>query len=439
MKHTFTALAFLLAFSTQAFAAGGDKNVTLTDAVTKGMITNPEYGIVANDRRAVDNELKQAKALWSPSIDFLAETGYEHTDTETIDSENLWRNRASLTLTQLLFDGYGTRSEIRRQTARVNSTASRVDEVAEFVGLDITQAFLEVLRQRDLLAISQSNVEDHLKILETIRHGVEAGTVTDGDVAQADARLASARANMASIQQELRNAEALYIREAGDMPENLIFPDIPRKELSGDLEEMVRKAVTNSPTLNVFEADIDVAKAEYEGSGSTLFPQVDFEMNGTVGNDVSGIEGDETRASALFVMNWNLFRGGADKARQQEFIYRHALAKERRADAARQVEQDVRDTWAGIVSSSQRAEQFQKQAKANEKVVAVYLDQFSLDRRTLLDVLDAQNELFVSRSSHVNALYTEMFGVFRMLALQGRLLENIDVETPREAHVSLKK
>jgi adhesin transport system outer membrane protein len=243
---------------------------------------------------------------------------------------------------------------------------------------------------------------------------------------------------MSSIQQQLREAEALYIRKAGDMPENLIFPDIPRKELSGDIVEMVRKAITNSPTLNVFEADIDVAKAEYEGSGSTLYPQVDFEMNGTVGNDVSGLEGDETRGSALLVMNWNLFRGGADKARQQEFIYRHALAKERRADAARQVEQDVRDTWAGVLSSSQRAEQFMKQATANEKVIEVYLDQFSLDRRTLLDVLDAQNELFVSRSNHVNALYTEIFGVFRMLALQGRLLENLSVKTPSEASVALK-
>lgn len=419
-----------------AFAAGEDKDVTLFDAISKGIITNPEYGIVANDRRAVDYELKQAKALYAPSVDFLGETGWEYTDTPSISEENLWHNRGSLTLTQLLFDGWGTKSEINRQKSRVQSTASRVDETAEFVGLDITEAFLEVLRQRDLLSISRANVQDHLKILETIKDGASSGTVTDGDVAQAEARLASARATESSIRQDLREAEALFIQEVGDMPDNLIFPEVPRDALSEDLENAVRDAVTNSPTLAVFEADIDVAKAEYEGSGSTLYPQVDLELNATQANDINGIEGDDTRASALAVVRWNLFRGGADKARQQEFIYRHAISKERRADAARQVEKDVRDTWAGMVAASERAARFLEQANANEKVVNVYLDQFSLDRRTLLDVLDSQNELFVSRSSHVNALYTEIFGIYRLLALKGALLEAIGVETPREAMIS---
>src|SRR5690606_23045988 len=98
--------------------------------IGKGLIMNPEYRIVANDRRATDEELEQAKALWKPSVDFIGETGWEYTDTRNIDEENLWHNRASLTLTQLLFDGYGTQSEIKRQTARVESTSNRVAETA---------------------------------------------------------------------------------------------------------------------------------------------------------------------------------------------------------------------------------------------------------------------------------------------------------------------
>ncbi|MDY0009231.1 MAG: TolC family protein, partial [Bdellovibrionales bacterium] len=151
-----------------------------------------------------------------------------------------------------------------------------------------------------------------------------------------------------------------------------------------------------------------------------------------------GVEGSENRQSVLAVMRWNLYRGGGDQARQREFMYRHAVAKERRAEAARGVEKNVRDTWAGMIASAERAQQFLEQANANEKVVSVYLDQFSLDRRTLLDVLDSQNELFVSRSSHVNALYTEMFAVFRILALEGQLLNTLGVEKPREASVKMK-
>ena len=78
----------------------GDTDLSLQEAVAKGVLTNPEYGIVANDRRAVDEELNQAKALYYPSIDFLADAGFEHTDTELLGEEDMFRRRASLTLTQ---------------------------------------------------------------------------------------------------------------------------------------------------------------------------------------------------------------------------------------------------------------------------------------------------------------------------------------------------
>lgn len=435
LKSTVAALVLL---AVAPALASEDSNLSLNEAVSKGIVTNPEYAIVANDRRAVDNELRQARALWLPSVDAIADAGYEYTDTETIDSESLFRKRASVTLSQLLFDGFGTPSEINRQKSRVNSASARVGEVAEFVGLDIVEAYLEVLRQRDLLSIASANVADHNSILGTIRDGASAGTITEGDVSQADARYAQARATEVQVREDLRVAEALFVQKTGVMPGvNLSFPEVPRDSVQGDLDAAVRKALTNSPTLAIFESDIDVAKEEYHASGATLYPQVNLEVNGTVGDDVGGLEGSEKRASALAVMRWNLFRGGADVARQEEFLYRHAVSKDRRADAARQVEKDVRDTWASVDSSRERADNFRIQAEANERVVGVYKDQFSLDRRTLLDVLDSQNELFVSRSSHVNALYTEIFGVYRLLALQGELLNHLGIDRPREAYADM--
>lgn len=416
----------------------GDTDLSLQEAVSKGILTNPEYGIVANDRRAVDEELNQAKALYYPSVDLLADAGYEHTNTPTIDDEGLLRRRASVTLTQMLFDGNATSSEVRRQNARVLSSASRVNEVAEFTGLDITESFLDVLRQRDLLAIARANVQDHLRLMQTIEDGASSGTVTEGDVSQAEARLSQARATESETRQELREAESRFRRETGDTPERLIFPEVPRDSLNPTVEDAVVKALAHSPTLEIFKADIEVAQAEYDASGATLYPEIDLEINGTVGEDVSGLRGSEERVSALAVMRWNLYRGGADRARQREHIYRHAVAKERRADAARQVEQNIRDTWAGIIAANERAQQFLEQAEANERVVQVYLDQFTLDRRTLLDVLDSQNELFVSRSANVNALYTEIFGMYRLLALQGRLMSTLGVNPPEEANPDME-
>jgi len=145
-----------------------------------------------------------------------------------------------------------------------------------------------------------------------------------------------------------------------------------------------------------------------------------------------GQEDSDKSASAQLVMNWNVYRGGIDTALRREHIYRHAQAKESRTEAARTLENDVRQTWAAMVSAGERVNEFAAQAVANEKVVAAYKDQFELDRRTLLDVLDSQNELFVSRSNAVNAEYLEMLAVYRLLSLQGKLLPTLGVALPAE-------
>ncbi len=435
-----TCQAFVL---TTALVAGGfytsavwaeDVNAidTLKEAVAVGVETNPESGVVENSRRATDEELRQAKALYYPSVDLNADTGYEWTEdigtrARTGDDESLYRYQVGLTLTQMLFDGFDTFYENERQTHRVRSASHRVRETEEFVGLDIVEAYLDVVRQRRLLDIARENVGQHVSILKRIEDGANAGRSTTADVEQVRARLAASRANEANVIEALRSAEATFNREVGDMPGNLRMPIVPVDALSSDLEEEVKYAQTHSPTLDIFEADVNVAEAEWRGNGSTLYPQIDLQLNARQADNVGGVEDDDKSATALVTMDWNLFRGGADKARVKEFVYRYAQAKERRNDAARAVEDDVRQTWAQMLAAGDRAKQFTSQAAANQQVVRAYMDQFDLDRRTLLDVLDSQNELFVSRSNALNNEVLEMFAVYRLLGLKGQLLPTLDI------------
>lgn len=434
------AAALLCALAPVYGVAAEDNEInTLRDAVAVGVLTNPEYGIVANNRRATDEELAQAKALYLPSIDFRGDTGYEYTDdpgtrggADGDDEESLWRYDAGVTLTQMLFDGFEAKYEVERQRNRVLSASHRVRETAEFVGLDIVESYLEVLRQRKVLDIARENVAQHITILEQIEEASEAGRSTQADVEQAKARLASAKAQESDVRQALRLAESSFKREVGDLPGDLALPVIPMDMLSADVEAEVKRALAQSPTLDINNADISVAESEWQGTGSTLYPQLDLQLNARHGEDMNGVEGEDTSASALLVMNWNLYRGGADVARQREHVYRHAEAKERRVDSSRAVEENVRQTWARMVSAGERAREFASQAAANEQVVVAYMDQFTLDRRTLLDVLDAQNELFVSRSNTVNNEFLEMFAVYRLLAMRGDLLPALNVSYPQE-------
>lgn len=439
-KNTLLSASMLaiIGFSNPVSAQQAPTQMGLSEAVSIGVMTNPEYGVVAASRRATDEELNQAKALYLPSIDFSGDTGYEYTDDSVTrsglgdDDETLYRYEAGLTLTQMLFDGFETKYENERQKHRVQSSAHRVRETSELVGLSIVEAFLEVVRQRELLGITRENVAEHLAIMDLIQEGVDGGRSTQADLEQIKARLASARAQESTVRQQLRIAESNFRREVGDDAKDLVLPAVPVNALTANVEEEVKTALTQSPTIDIFNSDINVAYAEYEGTGSTLYPQFDLQLNARQGHNLGGVEGRDRGASALVVANWNLYRGGGDIARIREFTHRHQESKERRNDSARAVEDQVRQTWAQMVSAGEQAREFANQAAANQEVVRAYKDQFSLDRRTLLDVLDSQNELFVSRSNKINSEFLEMFAVYSLLAFKGELLPTLSVAYPRE-------
>jgi adhesin transport system outer membrane protein len=422
-----------------------NKIMNLSDVVAVGLSSNPEYHIVANNRRATDEELNQAVDLYFPSIDARTDAGYEHTNNPSTRatytdgrSGNMWRYQTGVTLTQLLFDGWETAYENQRQKFRVLSASNRVREASELVGLSIVESYLEVMRQRELLKNARDNVSQHMDILNQISDSSSAGRTTAADVDQARARVSSARAEEASVREALRIAEAGFIQQAGDVPRDLVMPTVPVDQLAPDVEQEVKQTQYASPTISIKQADIDVAHAEMDKAKAPMYPKFDLQVNGRTGDNLNGVHGQDTSASALVVMNWNLYRGGGDVARVREAIDRWSQAKADRMKSQRDVDNDVRQTWARMVSAGERARQFATQADANVEVVKAYKDQFNLNRRTLLDVLDSQNEEYVSRSNMINAEYIEIFAVYRLLALKGELMKTLGIELPREAIVANK-
>lgn len=431
----------LLAGASLIVTTARAEEMPIEKAVSVGVATNPQYGVVANNQRATGEELRQAKGLFLPQIDARASAGFARVDSATTrangnDDETFHPTQAGITLTQMLFDGFNASNEVKRQEARVESASHRVAETTEFVGLDIAQSYLEVLRQRELLQIAQQNVDDHVNMFNQIQNAEQAGRTTLGDTSQANARLAAARAEVANVMQALRNAESRYQSVVGVKPDILVMPANPASGVGANVDEAVEHALAEGPTLKIFEADINVAQFESDQSGSSFYPQVDLQLNADVGHEQSGIEGRSENLSALAIANWNLYRGGIDTALRREQIYRVAQTKEQRAQQGRVVENDVRQTWAAMVAAGERSQVFAQQAEANTQVLQAYKDQFDLDRRTLLDVLDSQNELFVARSNAINAQYLQMLAAYRLLALQGKLLPAMGVPAPREAVVA---
>jgi len=397
--------------------------MTLPEAVQAGVLKNPTYGVAAQESLAAQEGVAQARSGYLPSIDLQGETGPEYNAYGNVSDENMWRSRTGLTLTQLLFDWRGTQSRVGGEKARAQSAAWHAGAVAEFAGLDTAEAYMGVLRQRAMLDIARENVDKHLRIFDMVNIAAEGGTATQGDVAQVQARLAQAKATVAGMEQNLRQAESLFAQKTGEMPATLDEPAVPRSLLSKSVSEAVRRSLNGNPALAAASATIVASRKDRAGVSSLFYPRFDLEASGSVGDNVGGVGGNNQSGSVLAVARWNLYRGGADLSRQREAAYREASARESHDETSRAVEKETRDTWAAMEAAAARDRSYVEQVAANEKVVDVYMDQFTAGRRTLLDVLDAQNELFSSRVNDLDAVYAGKFAVFRLLALEGKMLE----------------
>jgi adhesin transport system outer membrane protein len=422
-------LAFLQAAAVHA--------TSLEESVATTLESNPEIGIVGANRQAIDQELRQARAQYFPSLDARAAGGPEYTNSPATrnrdGSETLLRLESQLTLSQMLFDGFSTQNEVDRQLARIDSASHRVRETAEFVGLDAIEAHLDILRNQSLVALAVQNIEDHQRISDQVGRLEREGAGSIADVTQADARLAAAQSALASARGSLRDAEAAYRAVVGTLPAELEEPVVPVVAVPESAEAAAAKASAENPTVRIADADIEVAKAELEGSRSGYYPRLDLELGAGANRNLDGIEGSDIDAQALLVMRYNLFRGGADVARERESFFRLSEAREELARVRRQAVEDALVSYSALLTARDRVLALRDQAEATRATRNAYAQQFDLGQRSLLDLLDAENELFVARSNLVTSEYTEMFAVYRVLAVIGDLLMALDIDAPKES------
>ena len=431
-----TALVFPLALSANA--------MTLQEAVQQAIATNPDIGVVASNREAVDQELRQARGLYLPQIDAAAGIGVGAINDSTSrasggDYEETVRRESSITLQQRLFDGFEAGATVEREMARVESAANRVMENSEVLALDAIGAYLEVLRQRDLVRLAEDNVGYHGQVLDAQQARLEGGGGSAADVDQTDARSARARNTLVETLQGLRVAEAIFARIIGSFPGNdLSYPEFPAGALPGDLDEAVQLAVRNNPTTKIFEADVRTAEAEVELSEVPLYPAVTLEAQTEYNDGTDALDTYEFNNQLMVRVRWNLFRGGIDRAARQEALFRLTESKNRRYSSVLESQQEMRRSWFELEAARDSIEALEDARDFNRSTLGAYEQQFEVAQRTLLDVLDAENELFVSEGQLITAQTNEQLASYRILAVGGGLLETMGVSAPQQAVVEHK-
>ena len=406
--------------------------------VRQALTTNPRLSVLLSNREAIDYELRRDRGLYLPQVDVEAGVGYqqyESTGSELTGNDDfLSREDYSVTLSQRLFDGFDAASRINRQKSRAESAAYRVNENAEFLALDAINAYLEVLRQRQLKVLAEENLAAHDAMLEKLQARADADAGSSADVVQTEARRSRSRATLFRIQNELRDAEANYKRVVGEHPTELDPPSFDPTTIPASWEDARVLAMENNPTEKIFEADIDVAKHEVGIAEANFYPRVNLEAEYGHRDDVDGDPQEIQNAQVMLRMRWNLYRGGSDEAEKRAALARVMEAKNRRYDAANGAVEEMRLSWNAYEITAERVRELTDAVGFNEETLTSYLDLFNVGQRSLLDVLDAENELFTSKGQLVTAQSNRISAAYRILAAGGKLLQTLDIEAPKQAN-----
>ncbi|WP_067101201.1 TolC family outer membrane protein [Marinomonas atlantica] len=410
--------------------------ITLEEATYTAIENNPQVRqSIALYKESLESTEVTRRSGFYPSIDFNAGIGHESTYDYQGSGEDvsLTRRELGLTLTQPIFNGFNSTNNVKRLKAEAEANRWNALNQIENKALDVAEAYTNVLRNRELVILAESNLETHDRIYEQIRTATESGVGRQSDFSQISARLAKAEANRLSALDNLHAAEANYKVVVGDLPpKELIHPEPDRSLLPTSMAEAIDQALQGSPALDSARWDVEATEHSIDAADSSFYPELNFVVESSFNNNIDGREGSSEDLTAMLRLNYNLYNGGADRRAQNIAVQQNIQASEIQRNAVREAELSARLSWASYEAALGSKIHLQRYVTATKESQLSYAQQFNLGRRTLLDVLDSENELFEARQDYVNADFDELYSVFRLFNTKGDLMRAMRIYQPED-------
>ena len=412
--------------------------VELRDAVQAALNTNPEIRQAVANKQATKEERKQAEGLWYPRISVEGSAGVRKLRNPTrrdlgIAGDTLHPVEGFIVADQLLWNSGGRTAEIKRQASRTDAAAARIEERSEFVALNVSRAYIDYLLQQRIVAIAQDNATFHERLAGDLREGVARGSISVADQQQAEERLQSARARVTESQEDLDTAAIQFQTLTGVPIDSVSMPPDLSGAMPASLAEAEEMARQNNPRVQEALADLNTSRQEIKAAQAELGPRFNAEASARYGDDIDGFQGRTSDLQARVVMRWKIFDGFANTANVREQKQRANEVHSRLFQRTRQAEEDTRTAWSRLTNQTRLAGELETQGRVADDLLLSYREQFNVGRRSLLDVLDAQNTRFNVQASLETARMAKLYAQYRVLAASNRLIEALGVQMPAEA------
>jgi outer membrane protein len=419
---------------------------TLKGALTQAYQNNPTLNSQRASVRATDETVPQALSGYRPRVSLTATAGEQYIDNVTRTSGasvspatyshasgNLGLQQYGGTITQNLLNGFGTASRTRQAEQLVSAARETLRLTEQTVLLNAATAYMNLIRDAAILQLQRSNVEVLQEQLRQTRDRFTAGEVTRTDVAQAESRLASARATMLTAESNYVTSKSTYRQVIGVDPGTLA-PASPVDRLSPQtLQAGVIEARARHPSVTTAMFNVDAAVFQVKIAESSLYPVLNLvgSAQQTYGSTTALTSLQSFAGSVVGQLTVPVYQGGTEYATIRQA--KETLGQRRTdLDTARdQSQQTWVQTWGQLEAAKAQIQATTTQVNAAEIALNGVREEARVGQRTTLDVLNAQQELVNARVALVTAQRDRVVASYALLAAAGRLSpEVLGLEVP---------
>jgi len=403
---------------------------TLIEALAAAYNNNPQILAERANLRATDEAVPQALSGWRPTVTFTGSIGAQHVEDKppSVFVGGPIPRVADLNITQPIYTGGRTVALTAQAEKTVEAERARNIATEGTVFLSVIQAYLDVIRDQATLELSVNNEQVLRKQLEATADQFRVGAVTRTDVAQAEARLAGATASRLQAEGNLQVSRANFVRAVGHPPEKLVAPDF-RPVLPATRDGALNMAALNNPNVIAAIFTEDAARDAIDATRAQLLPSLN--LVGDVNRAVSTVVDNQTQSAASLIARVTvpLYEGGNIYSQTRQATEALGQRRGQTDDARRTAVQGATQAWEQTASGRAQIISLQSTIRAAEIALEGTQQEASVGARTVLDVLNAEQELFTDRVQLVTAQHDLALAEFN-LALQIGQLTAADLRLP---------
>lgn len=394
---------------------------TLYEALAAAYGSNPTLEAARADLRATDENVPQVLSEWRPTILGEAQGGREWDRQRSpldLDQETSPRTYG-VTVRQPIFDGFGTVYGTSEAENRVEAGRARLISTEQVVLLDAVTAYMAVVRDAAVLELNRNNEKVLMAQLEATQARFEVGELTRTDVAQAESRLQGAIAARIQAEGQLTSSRAIYRQVIGEDPVDVAMPAVtPPLPASRDEAVALSQA---APNVQAAQFDERAAKDNIDVQFSDMLPSVAVEGSYQRRKELGGPDSESDVGTVLGTVTVPLYQAGAPDSRVRQSKQRYMQTRRLTDEALRAAEQEAITAWQGLQTAFAQSQSFEEQVKAAELALEGVRQEQEVGARTILDVLDAEQEALNARVSLVSAQTDRVVAQYRLLAAGGAL------------------